>query len=62
MTRVGPVAVPVGVAYCVRHHGVLNEDDEVCDFARLDDDESECVSRPLFYLRGEAEALEVTAC
>jgi len=26
----------VGVSYCVQHHGVANEDDEVCDFKRID--------------------------
>lgn len=27
---------PVGVFYCIRHEGVMNEDDHWCDFAISD--------------------------
>ena len=27
---------PVGVYYCTVHEGVMNEDEDVCDFARMD--------------------------
>lgn len=29
--------VTVGVRYCVMHHGIANEDDHACDFARGED-------------------------
>jgi hypothetical protein len=28
--------VEVGAFYCVQHHGIANEDDDVCDFKRGD--------------------------
>lgn len=35
----------VGVRYCVRHHGIANEDDSACDFA---DNDAACQFRELY--------------
>jgi len=45
---------PVGAYYCTFHHGVMNEDDDACDFARLnswtgDNEEAKCERRRLGY-------------
>lgn len=45
--------VEVGVRYCPVHHGVANEDDDVCDFSRIDAEESDCDFRDLFYEEAE---------
>lgn len=44
----------VGVYYCTRHHGVMNEDEETCDFADDDLDERKCERRRLGYLTRRA--------
>lgn len=41
--------IKVGVRYCVRHEGIANDDDTVCDFHGHDD--TVCVFRCL-YRRG----------
>jgi hypothetical protein len=38
-----PGLVQVGAAYCTVHHGLLNEDDNACDFARDDIDDGNTV-------------------
>lgn len=38
-----------GLRYCVAHHGFIDGDQDVCDFARMDDAVTECISRPLLY-------------
>lgn len=40
--------VEVGVRYCVAHHGIANEDDEVCDFTP-DRQIEDCDFRQLWY-------------
>jgi hypothetical protein len=37
----------VGVRYCIRHHGIANEDDTVCDFSH--DETGRCTFRQLGY-------------
>lgn len=41
--------VEVGVRYCVTHHGIANEDDDVCDFYGAAGTEGDCEFRALFY-------------
>jgi hypothetical protein len=40
--------IKVGVRYCIKHDGVANEDDNQCDFGRIDDAETICVFRELY--------------
>jgi hypothetical protein len=40
-------AIDSGIRYCVIHHGIIEQDAEVCDFC--DDNDGECASRPLVY-------------
>ena len=46
-TAVPLLAQPLGIRWCRAHSGVLNDDDDECDIARLDfrepDDPEECV-------------------
>lgn len=57
--------IEVGASYCIRHHGLLNEDDERCDFAadgELGDDGEpmECHPRQLGYVGTDCEGCEGT--
>lgn len=40
--------VKVGVRYCLKHDGIANEDDSVCDFHRIDGGEGGCDFRELY--------------
>ena len=55
--------VEVGVRYCSLHHGVMNEDDDRCDFSANDLDTGEvgddgepreCEPRQLYYVGANA--------
>lgn len=38
-----------GLRYCLIHQGVIDVDQDVCDFAHRDGDPDECLSLRLFY-------------
>ena len=61
----GHTLIPVGVGYCIRHHGILNEDDHRCDFAADgepgdDGEPMPCATRPLVYIGSDCESCDGT--
>lgn len=54
--RKGWQLVKVGVRYCVKHNGIANEDDHLCDFNRPIGEIGACDFRQLYRREKRAAA------